>query len=925
MKSDPSAPSGLDTLLYTKLDVPLLGARVIRRERLTERLQAALRQPVTLLVAPTGYGKTTLLCEWLSTQPHGAMRHVWVSLDSFDNAPLRLWSYVAAGLQRIHPQARFEPRNLMQRSLGPLDPALLHPLFNEIARVPHPVGLILDDYQAITDPAVHRLVDYLIEHQPNNLRLVIASRTAPQLHLSRLRAQNRLVEITTHDLAFTMGETRAFLTGVLGLEADPGQAAALWGSSEGWVAGLQLAALSMNGRRGVRPISNSARCCGLPEVVDYLSEEVLSQLDPHTRESLLRTSILSDLTAPLCQALLDTGSGQAFLSKLAEDNLFVSALDDRAQWFRYHPLFAEALQTQLELDAPELIPVLHRRACDWLLAHGFSVRAVGHALAAGDLDRAAEIADACAMQAIIAYDLNSVIQWISRFSEAMLQRRPRLGVYFALTTFLLGRVDEVEDDLAHAERLLAAARDQLGDDAALVVVRWELDVIRAAASCWNAPTRPDLARIQTLLEQAPPDDIFFIGFLNHSLAVSLDTLGRLEAAAATFEKGRQFALAHALHIQYVHSARELADIRKRQGRLGDAEQELERTLAFARQHELDPGILALTLSGLIEIAVERDALERARPWVNEVVADLDRIETYPSCWTFLEHMAARLARYFLAQRDFDQARRFTRQALSEFVVRGAIPVRVAEGTVLPQRSGSLLARLVVGALSETQVDTGGASDTLFAQMTSIRVAISRGPAPQALEALERIAEMARTSGGIELLLELRVLQALAHRGNGDDAQALRSLGEALGMARPEGYRRVFVDEGEPMRTLLADYVRTSGAGGPGEPLVAYARELSRAFTAEPEAATPAQPPAANVTAMLAPLLEPLSARERDVLDLLIVDRTTKEIALTLTISVNTVKAHTKSLFRKLGIHQRVQVADRARELGLTSTHPRGAG
>ncbi len=384
-------------LLVTKLALPPVRADLVPRPRLTNQLQLGIQRPLTLIAAPAGFGKTTLLSTWLE---HASLQAAWISLEHDDDDLTRFWSYVFTALSRVHPGSGTSALALLQAStLSPLPPIeiVLTVWINDLAALPHQVALVLDDYHLITAQPIHRAVTYLLYHLPPQLHLVIVTRADPPLSLARLRARGHLTEIRAADLRFTAEETAAFLTRALGLELSAQDIATLEARTEGWIAGLQLAALSMQGRKDIagflEAITGSHRY-----IIDYLVEEVLARQPEPVQTFLLQTAILERLQGSLCEAVMgvmrepgEEASGQAMLEQLEQANLFLTPLDDERLWYRYHQLFAEALRHRLQRRQPALVPELHRRASTWYEQHGLVRDAVHHALAAADFEQAVRL------------------------------------------------------------------------------------------------------------------------------------------------------------------------------------------------------------------------------------------------------------------------------------------------------------------------------------------------------------------------------------------------------------------------------------------------------------------------------------------------------------------------------------------------------
>ncbi len=909
-------------LLVTKLEIPLLGFRIVRRERLTALLHEDIEQRVTLIVAPAGYGKTTLLGEWLSTLPATEYRSAWVTLNSFDNTPLRFWSYVTAAVRKACPQLHFRSEYMLQQGYDPLDFTRLIPLFNEIAQIPSKVCLILDDYQTITDENVQRGVAYLIDHQPRNLHLILVSRVTPPLALSRLRAQRRLIEVTAGDLAFTLQETKTFLFNVMKLDVDAQQAAELLDSTEGWIAGLQMAALSLKGRQGRQPVG--AHFLGDHwEILDYLTEEVLNQLDERTQNFLLKTSILAELSAPLCDVLLERNDSEDMLAKIERAKLFIAPLDDGHAWYRYHPLFADALALQLKRRDPDAFPRLHSRACAWLLEHGYPDKAIAHALAIGDLEKAAEIIETCALQAVIDFDVARLVHWIDSISEDLIHRRPRLGIYYALANYFLGRMDLVEQKLRMAEQALAGTRGNAISAEEEASLRWEIGAIRASAECLSGDYTQGILHATALLKEVPKKGEYVSGSMLHALAEAYDAIGDLPAAVDAFQQGREIASEQNFPFGFVHSTCRLARIYKLQGRLNAARQEYKRALDFALQSGVDVAAIALAQTGLMDITREQNDLETAGRLAQDVMGNFDQVELSASGRIMYVLRCVLLVRYCLCVRDFDGARFYFEKVLDNYHdMMAATPNPLPEIIDIQVRIRLAFER---DEPMESWIEEGevaphpGAKPGLPEQVARARMYLAHGRPEEALPILSDLERAAEKAGQGERRLEALVLQSLAYRAAQRREPALEAIDRAVRLAEPEGYVQVFVDEGEPMRALLVDTLSAWQEQGAGKMDGRnYLTKLIAAF--ERGQGAPDRPvwqAGPGVTA-ISPLQEPLSPREIEVLGLLAAGNSIKEVAESLMISMNTAKTHVKNVYRKLDAHTRKAIVQRADELGVPS-------
>lgn len=903
-------------LLENKLESPVVDMRIVRRDSLINLLESSAEGHVTVLIAPTGYGKTTLLVEWLSTSRRRSQHAVWVTCDEYDNVPSHFWAYIISGLKKAYPRFHFQPQQIIEQKQSADHSTLLNPLLNEIAAVPHHITLVLDDYHAITNDVIQRQLGYFIEHHPRNLHLVVSSRVKPPIPLSRLRAQGRMLVLTERELAFSLSEAQSFLTSAMDLDIDQAQIITLWNATEGWIAGLQLAASSYS--------LTSHKWSPPPDVLrdnrmvlDYFSEEVLNQLSAPLREFLLKSSILEELSAPLCDAVLERNDSEELLSQIEAANLFMVCLDNSCG-YRYHALFAQVLKTRLQQLCPEDISDLHLRACDWLLAHEQMDKAIAHALAAGALETAAGMVELCATEALFSpKDLTRLMRWMSLFSRDgdLLSAHPRLGLYYALADYYLQRWSRAKSTLHQLKQATESNEEPLNEADRLL--RWQISALEAVIECRTGNYQHGIPALRTVLVTRPSEDHFFHGFAMHELAMTYEDVGQLGVAADTYLEVYQYAAKHNPAFA-LHSIAAFARTRKRQARLREARLSFQE--AVDRIDELGPDVnlIAWALSGLLETIVEQNDMERADEWVAEVLNLRQQLLMNVSDWVWmgLSQIDFSLASYYLARGNIEEATDLF-NGLKKYVpnqwisipnvFQRLIDVQVLIGSVMDeaQTENQLLADIEVYLKDKTDL-------TLIEQLAQGRIHRAHKQFSQAQNVLERLEARVRQTEEGEHLLHTLVIKALVYQDLGDDQTALQAIEEALSIAEPNRYARVFIDEGPPMKHLLSRYV----SGSRNAALQQYAQQLVVAFSAPAE-------PIADLSADSLPKTERLSAtpaeltqRELEVLRLLMTPLSYKEIAAQLMISVNTVRIHVKSIFHKLDAHSRRAALERAKELNL---------
>jgi LuxR family transcriptional regulator, maltose regulon positive regulatory protein len=900
-------------LLETKLHVPRRRRGLVARPRLIERLSLQAEPTLTLVSAPAGFGKTTLLTEWLAAVSADGRSVAWLSLDKSDNDPVLFWTYLIGALQTAAGGVGGHALALLQSPQPPME-AVLATLLNELDASSNDVVLVLDDYHIIDAREVQDGMAFLLEHLPPQLHLVIASRADPPLPLARLRGRGQLAEIRAADLRFTPEEAAAYLNQAMGLALTAADVAALEGRTEGWIAALQLAALSLQGRDDVAAFI--ADFAGDDRyIVDYLAEEVLQRQPEHVQHFLLQTSALDRLSGPLCDAVTGQDGGKAMLGALERGNLFLVPLDDRRRWYRYHQLFADVLRARMLDEQPDQVPDLNRRASAWYEQNGQPSEAIGHALAAGEVERAADLIE-LAIPALRRRRQEATIRgWLDAIPSDAVRVRPVLAVGYIGALMAGGEFEGVEDRLREAERWLeptgAGADATWAPPAGVVVVdRAELarlpgaiGMYRAALALVRGDRSATIDHAQRVIHRAAAED-----HLTRAGASALSGLARwgggdLEAAHQAYSVAAE-GLRRAGYIADVLGCSiTLADIRITQGRLGEALRTYERALRLAATQQ--GGVLRGTADmyvGMSQIACERNDLPAATQHLlrAEALGEHTWLPQNPYRWRVA------MARVREAEGDLDGALDLLDEALRVYTgdfspnVRPipALRARVlaAQGRVSEAfawaREQGLSAEDDLSYLHEFEHIT--LARMLLARHGDERAAGALDEATQLLERLLRAAEAGERTGSV---IEILVLQALADQAGGDLPAALASLRRALTLSEPEGYVRVFAGEGAAAASLL----RVAARQG-----IAPARRLLAAV--DGSEGRPVQPG----------LIEPLSERELDVLRLLGTDLDGPEIARELTVSLNTMRTHTRNIYAKLGVNNRRAAVRRAAELDLLS-------
>ena len=896
-------------ILRAKLYVPRGRVDNVPRPRLYERLDDGVRHELTVVSAPAGFGKTTLLADWSRRSERPV---AWVSLDERDDDPVRFLSYVIAAIGTIHKDFGETTRAFLSslQSQEELEPVLTA-LSNEILELPRDFVLVLDDYHAIRSKTIHDALAFLLEHSPPPMHLVVAGRTRPPLPLSRLRARGRLTELGAPDLRFTLEEATNFLVRTMGLKLTGESVAKLEEGTEGWIAGLQLAAHALRGgeyeTRPVEEFAGSARY-----VFDYLADEVLSHQPEDIREFLLKTSIVETLSGPLCETLTDTTGGREMLEKLERANLFLVPLDEEGRYFRYHHLFAAFLRERLQRVHPDLILDLHRRAELWYENDGCLAGAVEHALAAEDFDRAAGLIEEETGVRRRYVDASLLLRWLGTLPGRLVRHRPQLCLLYAWALVHSGELEDAERRLQDTEEAL-----KLGDRASAVglsdeerTMLGEICIVRArmAAMRENAPLSTELSN--RALDLLPEGELHLRGDVALDLGHAYCSVGDIESASEAFARAAATGRAADDLRTALFALRYRAALEISRGRLREAEDLLMDglRLAGARPGGV-PSVAGMIHTGMGELLYERGALDDARRFLKAGIEHGRRSGEAK----ILVYGYVNLARVLMARGDAEAAHSLIREA-------GGLTPRWP--LIWAWQARFYLAQGDVESAARWAQDYGATQDYLsyprhFERITMARVLLGEGRTYDALESFGRLHKNAVSEGRMAHAIELLALLALASEQRGATGEALDHLERALALAEPEGFVRLFVDEGPPMVALLERLVREprddgSYAAAPD----GYAGRLLEHFAAE----TGLYDDSGNGISRRGRVrgLEPLSEREIEVLELVAAGRSNAEIAGELYLSVGTVKAHVHHIFGKLLVRNRSQAVARARELSLLS-------
>jgi LuxR family maltose regulon positive regulatory protein len=885
-------------ILATKLFVSPPRPNNVPRPRLVDRLNEGLAMgcSLTLISASAGFGKTTLVSEWIARCGRPA---AWVSLDEGDNDPLRFLSYLIAALQTIKAGLGEGLLAALQSPQPPQAEAILTALLNEISGISEHFLLVLDDYHSIDSLAVDQVLSFLVERKPPHMHLVIATREDPPLPLARLRGRGQCTELRTADLCFTPPEAAEFLNRVMGLNLTDRDIAALETRTEGWIAGLQMAGISMQGQpdptKFIQSFTGSHRF-----VLDYLLEEVLQRQPVEVQTFLLYTSILERLCSSLCEAILLDSSvfGQATLEYLERANLFIVPLDDERRWYRYHHLFADLLRKRLGQNlAPEGIADLHIHASEWYENNELMLDAFRHAVSANDVGRAERLMEDKRMPMYNHGTASAILNWLESLPKALLDAKPALWWRQAAILLIIGQPIRAEEKLQAIEAALAStdltgvemdesSRDLIGKIAA------------ARANVAQAQVQPETALVQArrALEYLHPNDLNNRSMAIRSMGFAYYLQGDMAEAGQAYAEALSLGQASADIINILMASIRLGQIQEERNQLRLAAETYGQVLQLIGDYS--PTNSPVAHLGLARIYYEWNALDAAEQYGEK---SLQLAQQYDQIIDRLILSELFLARLKLARGDaigaagmLSQVEQVTRQ--ENFTVRLS-DIAAAQAFVL-LRQGNIDA----AAQRAQQCDLPLLPRQYDLPLVQARVLLAQGHPSAALSVLERLRQQAEAKGWADITFIVMAVQSVALSANGEKEKAVNLLGEVLALAEPNGFIRLFVDEGAPMAELLSA-AATQGIRPD------YVKKLLAAFAAEPnDERSIASGPSA--------LIDPLSPRELEVLSLIAQGLSNQEIGERLFLALDTVKGHNRRIFEKLQVQRRTEAIARARELGL---------
>jgi LuxR family maltose regulon positive regulatory protein len=865
---------------------------------------------LALISAPAGFGKTTLVSEWISSCERPV---AWLSIDEGDSDPIRFLTYLISALQTINAGIGAEVLRALQTSQPPPIESILTTLLNEISTIPEEFSLVLDDYHLIDSRSIDNALTFLLEHLPPQMHVVITTREDPNLPLARFRVRDQLTEVRVTDLRFTSSEAAEFLNQVMGLDLSAEDVTALETRTEGWIAGLQLAVLSMQGNQDVHGFIQ-AFAGDHQYIVDYLVEEVLHRQPESIRSFLLQTAILDRLNGPLCDAVTGEPGGKERLETLRRGNFFLIPLDDKRHWYRYHHLFADVLQMHLKTEQPDQVPVLHRRASEWCEQNHSVIEAIHHALAGMDFERTARLAETTWQAMYESFQSDTWLSWVKQLPEKLIRSRPVLCTQIAWGLMNAHEVDASESRLRDAERCLEGPSDGM-----VIVDKEQFRSLRARiafARAYNAQTQRDfltaIKYVELVFEFISEEDQFLRAQTTAILGATYLINGDLDAACQSMSNWIDNSLKVGNYFAaFAYAMAEKADILTAQGHLREALKTYQQSLQLATEH--DSRVLRVMVHPYLGMSMLYHEMGDDKAAEQHLQKSLELASLHKSVdWSYRRCIAQ--ARLKESMGELDAALELLEEA-KFFYIKTLMP------HTRPVDAIKAKIYLKQGRLfkAEEWVNKQGLSvdDELiylreFEHIVLARVLLAKYQKDRdehvilkALDLLERFLKAAEDGKRLGSVLQILITQVLAYQVKGDTSKAYAALERTLTLAQPEGYFRIFVDEGEPLRSLLLGFrgaIEKQSRGNNHE-LSNYVDKLLSGF-------------ARPMHIQQSSLIEPLSQRELDILRLFKTELSGPEIAQELVIAISTVRSHTKSIYSKLGVNNRRAAIKRATELNL---------
>jgi len=922
-----------ESLLRTKLFVPPVRPKIVPRPRLIERLDQALQlgHKLILISAPAGFGKTTLVSEWVGNlradggkASHIANRVAWLSLDENDQDPSRFLAYFIAALAQVEGMEDSIGRGALDMLHSPQPPPveeILTSLINDVAAVSEGIVFILDDYHLLVSSKVDKTLAFILEHLPRHMHLVISTREDPHLPLPRLRARGQLTELRGADLRFAYAEAAEFLNRIMDLELSEEDVKALETQTEGWVAGLQMVAISMKGRKDVGNLI-SALTGSHRYILDYVLDEVLVQQPESVQEFLLQTAVLDRMTAPLCDAVrygtVETPTGQnnsqATLEMLEHANLFIVPLDDERRWYRYHHLFADLLRQRLRTIHRNLVPALHHRASEWYAENGFTDEAIEHALRAEDFEWAVSLIEKQADSIWERGEHAKLLKWTSKLPAEYLSARPLITIFHAWIQLEVGETQAAKSTLEAVDRAIKQITNGASTGGSMLIghsdiehLKSRISVMRAMIGFREADVPAIINFSRAALAALPEDDLSWRGIAAMALGDSQYIAGNMHGAYSGLSEAIRISKKAGNVYITIYTSIKLAIILQYQGKLRQALDTCHELMAYMTSNRLERS----SMSGVLhaeqaEILWDLNDIDQAFQLVSRGVELCKReVDLTNLSWAHLV-----LVKVLYVKRDYTAAMKEIRE-LEKIAAGSLVPIWIIS-RIAAWKARILLARGNLQAMQDwvlvRQLNTD--DEVVVAReveyIVLARFLAFRGQAKDAIDLLNRLIKNAEAGGRITRTIEMALLLALTHHAQGETDKALATLEKSLSLAESGGHVRLFVNEGPAMAYLLREALNRGVSGE-------YVRRLLAAFSPTD--------PGEEVTSMMpqvdqSGLIEPLSDRELELLQLLAIGLTNREIATRLYLSLHTVKAHTRNIYSKLGVHNRTHAVARARAMGI---------
>ncbi len=890
-------------LLNTKLNVPPIRPSHVQRVELIRKLDKLPDYKLALIVASAGYGKTALVSEWIA---QSELRAVWFSIDAGDNDPVRFWDYVIAAIQTVYPDIGEQTLTLLHEPQPLPIETIISTLINELSALPDLLTLVLDDYHVIESSAIHDGLTFLVEHMPSQMRLIMTTRADPPLPLARMRVRGQLLELRSTDLRFSSPQIATFFTDVMGLTLTTEEVTALDSRVEGWIAGLQLAGLALQGKSD--PAGFIASFAGDHHyVLDYLGDEILDRQPEVMQQFLLQTSILERLNADLCDTVTGTAESRSVLERLERHHFFVVALDDKRQWYRYHRLFADFLHHRLRLKYPNHLKELHQRASHWFERNGLQSEAISHALAAQDYNRAAELVQGIAELLIWRRaEHNTLLGWLTALPDSVIQNYPRLYLYHAWVLYLINQMSAAEQRIRDAENAL----NHMPDDPDPLTAGM-LAAVHSTLTGARHQFPETLALSRQALEQLPDEAVSWRCMAAINLGVTCAYIGEVHEATTVLSYAMELSQEIGSSFAMLSAFWHLSSLQTAQLTLRAAENTCQQLEQAAQM----PGLQRFPTSGYValllgEIQMERNELDAAEPYLLESVEQINP-ESFPV--TLLRAYVA-LSRLKTLQDDTEGAEHYwqlAEQLERMSKLQGRSPLLSIWRARRWLEQGNLEAIEGWAAANQLGLDDefGYHREDYYLMLARLYIATGN-KVDKALYLLERMVKRAEVSQRNGSLIRALILQAVAYHACEDIQKAMETLTRALRLAELEQPIRVFADEGQPMARLLEKFLDKQRKGQLTMSISSeYVTRLLTAMGKRSQSPT-------QTRRTVGHLADALSARELEVLRLLADGLESNEIADRLVIAVDTARKHIKNIYSKLDVHSRWEAIKHAEEYRL---------